>query len=408
MRVAILSQYFEPEPLTRLTSLVRRLVAAGHTVEVLTALPNWPIGHYYDGYRPVLACEEQRHGARVVRTYVWPYQGRVTWKRFANYGSFMLSALWGAHRLDQLDVLYVYHPPLTISLPAYVIARLKQVPFIYDVQDIWPEAGVAAQALKPGLLYRSMTRWARWAYRHAARITVIAPDFVDVLVAQGAAREKISVVPNWADERIYAPRLAVGVRQRHGIPDDAFVAMYAGNLGSTHGVNYLLEAAQQLKQDTRLVFVFVGTGPEYEKMLRLKEQLGLANVRFLGYVQPKNMPELLAMADILLVHLRRSDSGAVSLPSRMLAYMASARPMLVASEGAPRRLVEEAQCGVTCEPENPGAIVALLQQLVSQPDLLHQMGMNGRQRYLNEFCEDIVLSRLIDLIEKVAEPEVLN
>ena len=402
MRVAILSQYFEPEPLTRLTGLVQRLVAAGHAVEVLTAVPNWPAGRYYDGYRPALAREEQRQGAHVVRTYVWPYQGHVTWKRFVNYGSFMFSALWGARRLKQFDVLYVYHPPLTISLPAYVIARLKKVPFIYDVQDIWPEAGVAAQALKPGLLYRFMTRWARWAYGHAARITVIDPDFVDVVTAQGAAREKISVVPNWADERIYAPRPASDARQRLGIPADAFVAMYAGNLGSTHGVNTLLEAAQQLRLDSRIQFVFAGTGPEYEKMLGLKEQLGLTNVRFLGYVQPENMPDLLAMADILLVHLRRSASGAVSLPSRMLAYMASARPVLVASEGAPRRLVEEAQCGVVCEPENPNAIAGVLQQLASQPELLQQMGANGRQRYLDEFCEDIVLSRLLDLIEQVA------
>jgi glycosyltransferase involved in cell wall biosynthesis len=346
--------------------------------------------------------EERRLGARVVRTYVWPYRGASTWKRLLNYGSFALSALNGARRLDPFDVLYVYHPPLTISWPAYRIAKRHRVPFIYDVQDIWPEAGLAANAVKPGVLYRIMSAWARWAYAKASHITVIAPDFAQILIRQGVPPGKISVMPNWADDQIYYPRSSDGRRDALGLSDRAFVVMYAGNMGSTHGVDTLLEAANLLKEHQDLTFLFAGTGPEYEKLLSIKQRLGLDNVRFLGYVQPAAMPDLLAAADLMLVHLRRSTSGAVSLPSRMLAYMASARPMLVASEGAPRHLVEETGCGLVCEPENPAAIADSILSLAAQPERLRRMGINGRNRYMAEFCEEVVTGRLIDLVRTVA------
>lgn len=401
MNVAILSQYFDPEPLTRLRSLVRGLVGAAHNVQVLTALPNWPDGHYYSGYHQTAILKEQRLGANVIRTFVWPYRGNVTWKRLLNYGSFALSACGGAFRLQPIDVLYVYHPPLTISLPAYLIASSRHVPFIYDIQDIWPEAGLAAGAVKPGPLYHMMGKWADWAYSQARHITVIAPDFKTILVNLGVSADKISVIPNWTDDSIYFPRSAEGIRRQYGLPEDAFMVMYAGNMGSTHGVDCLLQAAAYLKEEAHIAFAFVGTGPEYENLVLMKQKLGLTNVSFLGFIQPIHMPELLAAADLMLVHLRRAESGAVSLPSRMLSYMACGRPMLVASEGAAAHLVEQAKCGQVCEPENPAEIAAWVQRLAHTPDCLAAMGANGRHHYLAEFSEKTVVARLVQLIEQV-------
>lgn len=403
MNVAIFSQYFDPEPITRLKGLLRGLLKAGHGVQVITAIPNWPHGRYYEGYRRALLQEEERLGARVIRTYVWPYGGKTLWKRFLNYGSFALLANWGAMRLDPYDLVYVYHPPLTVSLPAHLAAKRCQVPLVYDVQDLWPEAGLVAGAVSPGLLYRLLSAWARWAYARSNHITVIAPDFRDSLVAQGVSPSKISVVPNWADEDLFIPQPANGVRRHYGLREDVFLVMYAGNLGSTHGVEYLLEAARLLNECQEILFAFVGTGPELERMVQVKESLGLENVVFLGYVQPASMlPALLASADLMVVHLLGSETGAVSLPSRMLAYMACARPILVASQGAARRLIEESQCGVTCEPGNPQAIASSILQLAAHPDHLAEMGANGRQAYLTKFSEKVLVTRLVQLLEEIA------
>jgi len=403
MKVAILTQYFPPEPIARLSALVRRLLADGHTVEVLTALPNRPAGRYYPGYHRTLVMEEQVMDVRVVRTYVWPYIGNVLWKRLLNYGSFMLSAVWGGQRLSRFDVLYVYHPPLTISFPAFLISRLRHKPFVYDVQDVWPEAGLAAGAVKPGFIYRSISRWARWAYTRAANLIVLAPEFVPFLTKAGVPLGKIKIIPNWADEAIYYPAQASDGRATLGIAGHQFVVMYAGNMGSTHGVDTILEAARLLENRADIVFVFVGTGPEYERLTRLRDTLSLNNVRFLGYVQPDGMPVFLAMADMLVVHLRRADSGAVSLPSRMMAYMASARPMLIASDGAPRALVDRLSCGITCEPENPRAMADAIEGITGEPERLRQMGLNGRQAYLDEFSEEKNVRRLIELLEESSE-----
>jgi len=221
---------------------------------------------------------------------------------------------------------------------------------------------------------------------------------------QGAAREKINVVPNWADDSLYYPRTPeVAMRQFLGLPEQARVVMYAGNLGSTHGVETILQAAQYLKKNDYIRFVFVGTGPEYDRMVQLKEELDLANVSFLGYVQPTDMPELLAVADLLVIHLRQSTSGAVSVPSRMLAYMASGLPMIVASEGAPRALVERLDCGDTCEPEQAKLLAERIACILSQPERLKQMGENGRRHYLAEFAEEKIVKQLIEMIHATSE-----
>src|SRR5207253_2561694 len=139
---------------------------------------------YHDGYSAAAVTEEKRLGVRVIRTYVWPYRGNVTWKRIVNYGSFAISAwLFGAARLEPFDVLYVFHPPLTISLPAWFIAATQDVPFIYDVQDLWPEAGLAAGVLGGGWFYDFLSAWERWVYRRATHLTVLAYSFRDRLAA---------------------------------------------------------------------------------------------------------------------------------------------------------------------------------------------------------------------------------
>ncbi len=402
MKIAFLTQYYAPEPMVKLTSLTRRLVEAGHQVAVLTAIPNHPQGVYYPGYGATLFQRDQYRNVPLIRTYVWPYHGSVTWKRLVNYGSFALSALYGAPALGDFDLLYVYHPPLTIGLPAWIISQLRNKPFLYDVQDIWPDAGVAAGAISVGVLYRAMRSFAMQIYRRAAAITVISPEFQDILVEQGVPRAKMHVIPNWADDALYYPRNAGGVRERYGLPSRVFLVMYAGNMGSTHGVEYLLHAAKLLEHKCDIHLVLVGTGPEYERMRRLQSELALTNVTFLGHKPHTEMPELLAAADLLVVHMKRNTLGAVSLPSRMLAYMACGRPMLVASDGAPRALVERHECGFGCEPESPHLLAQTIASLATQSELLVKMGANGRNAYLQEYTEEVVTDRLISLMESIA------
>lgn len=403
MRILFLTQYFPPEPAMKLSAVVRHLVSEGHHVEVLTSLPNLPQGKLYAGYHFTLAMREERFGAGVLRTFVWPYRGRTTWKRVVHLASFALSASVCCWPLGRFDLLYVYHPPLTICLPALLLSAVRKVPMLYDVQDLWPEAGVAAGAIRPGALYSLMRRCAKLTYDHARHITVIAPEFKEIIEDQGVPPAKISVIPNWTDERCFIPFTSAVVRARYSLLERSFVVMYAGNFGSSHGVDVIVEAARRLKDNPEIVFAFSGSGAEYQRIEALCAESGLQNVRFLGYIESHGeLPHLYSCADLMLVHIRKSPSGAVSLPSRIMAYMACAKPILACCEGAPRTLVETAACGIGCEPENPALMADMIVKASHDRAALPDMGASGRRYYLKHLSEAETLKKLSSLLDSLA------
>ena len=409
MRIAILSQYFDPEPAIKLTALVGRLVAEGHEVEVLTSLPNLPHGILYDGYRSRPLMRDDRLGATVFRAFVWPYRGRNPLKRIIHLTSFALSASVFCWRLRRYDLLYVYHPPITISIPAGLLSVLRRRPMLYDVQDLWPQAGVAAGAIRQGALFRFMDIWAKFIYRSSAHITVIAPEFKSTLTDLGVLAEKITVIPNWTDEECFKPAPADGCRAQFGIPEGPFVAMYAGNFGSSHGVDTILDAARLLRDRQDVLFIFSGSGAEYERSAKSAVDAGLANVKFLGYIERRSdLPKLYAAADIMLVHLRKSPVGAVSVPSRLLAYMACGRPILVCSQGAPRNLVEAAGCGLPCEPEDSARLVTAIVSAIKQREELDEMGARGRRYYLRHLSETQTLDKVMSLLNSITNESTPN
>jgi glycosyltransferase involved in cell wall biosynthesis len=271
---------------------------------------------------------------------------------------------------------------------------------LYDVQDLWPEAGLAAGAIERGVLYSLMTKCAGFTYRRARHVTVLAPEFKTILAEGGVPPDKISVIPNWTDEGCFSPVPSTGVRAQYGLPEKPFVVMYAGNFGSSHGFSVILEAARLLEVDRDMLFAVSGSGAEYQQSVDLCNTMGLTNVKFLGYVERRtDLPYLYACADLMIVHLRRSPSGAVSLPSRLMAYMACGRPILACCEGAPRNLVERAACGIGCEPENPAAMAAAIVDAKVNRENLPAMGANGRRHYMEHFSEAETLRDLTALIE---------
>src|ERR1043166_8822943 len=142
MRVLILSHYYDPEPIPKPAGLARELRYRGHTVCALTGYPNYPTGKLYPGFRLGVVRRQEVDGIPVVRTFEFPHHGKRVVGRLLNYVSFMISAPLGSALIPACDVMYVWHPPLTVGLAAWVIARLRRVPFVYDVQDIWPESVV--------------------------------------------------------------------------------------------------------------------------------------------------------------------------------------------------------------------------------------------------------------------------
>ena len=401
MRVLLISQYFTPEPGFRLQAMISALDAAGHSVTVLTGFPNFPTGKVYPGYRIRWRQKERIGAADVLRVPLWPYRGNRTPLRVLNFGSFAFCATVAVALMGDYDVIYAYHPPLTTAIPAVFASKRMRAPLVYDVQDIWPEAGVVAGAIKRGFFYNVMTVLANWAYRNATRITVIAEPFKRLLMSQGVPAEKLLVVPNWPDERIFQPRDPGDVRERLKLPKSAFLVVYAGNVGSTHGVEHVIDAAALLSSDPDVFVVIAGAGPELQTMKDRAAAKGLTNIAFTGFLSTDDMVQLINTAQLMLVHLKSSPLGAVSLPSRITSYMACARPILIASEGAPREQVEAAECGVGVPPENAGAIAAAVRELRQHPERLEEMGRAGKRYVAANISEHVVVSRLVGLMEEL-------
>ena len=206
MRIIILSQYYAPEPIPKPHELAHGLRDRGHRVTVVTGFPNYPIGKLYPGYALRPWSVTIANGVRVVRLPLFPDHSASTRRRIVNYTSFGLSgALLGPWLCGAADVLYVWHPPLTIGLAALAISLARRVPFVYAVHDLWPEMAVAAGMLKEGPVVRMLERFERFVYRRAAVVGVVSPAFVDHLAAKGVPREKMEVLTDWVDDSLYRP-----------------------------------------------------------------------------------------------------------------------------------------------------------------------------------------------------------
>ena len=404
MRVLILSQYYKPEPIPKPVELAQELRQRGHIVSVLTGFPNYPTGKLYPGFDLNVVKREEIDGIPVTRTFEFPYHGRQAIGRVLNYVSFMISAPLGSFFAPPCDVIYVWHPPLTIGVAAWLIARLRRVPFVYDVQDIWPESAVLSGLLKDGWLVRLMSRLERFVYRQANHILVVTDGARDNLIAKGVPPDKISVMPHWVDESLFAQAdepARQRTRERYGWCDH-FVVLFAGNLGLAQGLETVVSAASQLRSDDKVLIVLVGDGTDKDRLQRLAHSLGLKNsLQFIERQPIEKMPDFMAASDALLVHLKRSELSHYVIPTKTLAYLAAGQPILMAMDGAAAQLVREAGAGFVIPPENPAELASAIRLLSDMPPSERAvMGWRGRDYLIAHLSKQKVIPQYEAVLQR--------
>jgi glycosyltransferase involved in cell wall biosynthesis len=403
-RILILSIYHEPEPIPKTGELARELQARGHEVTVVTAFPHYPSGRLYPGYRLALWRWDTAGGVRVLRTFIYPYHGRRSSLRILNYLSWMVSSIQAAWLAPPCDVMYVWHPPLTVGVSAWAIAKLKGVRFVYDVQDLWPESALASGLMRPGRLVDVLHRLADWVYRHAPAIFVVSSAAARHLEERGVDPRKISVAPHWIDT---APFLRPSTRDVRGELGwgGQFIVMFAGNLGFVQGLDTVIEAAALLRDRPDIRFVFAGDGSDRGRLEGLAAERALSNVQFVGYRPQEEMPPLLRAADALLVHLRRSDVAEHAVPTKILSYLAAGRPIVCATGGAAAELIKAAGAGVTAPPDTAAALAEAVAGLASlPPDAREQMGRSGRAYLAAHFEKRVVIDQYERALIDMATP----
>src|SRR5690606_10832337 len=249
------------------------------------------------------------------------------WLRIANNLTFAASAIVSGLLAGKQDVIYIYSPPLFLGITGYVLSRLKGIPFVFNVQDIYPEIAVKHGMIRNPRMIRAFERLERWIYRKAAHVTVISEGFRQNLMGKGVPDDKISVIPNWVEIEQFVPMSKENrFSQEHGLCG-SFVVMYAGNMGHSQGLEMVIEAARLLQANRKIRFVFVGNGVRRADLAALAAAYALENVTFLPYQPRERMPEVIASADVSLVILEPEKSK-TTIQSKTYEIMAMARPNL--------------------------------------------------------------------------------
>jgi colanic acid biosynthesis glycosyl transferase WcaI len=405
VRILVLSQYYDPEPIPKPSEVAEELATRGHEVSVLTGLPNYPTGRLASGYRLQTHKRETIRGIPVLRVFEVPYHSGSTAGRFLNYGSFMLAAAAAAPVIPRPDVVYVWHPPLTVGVAAWAIRLTRGCPFVYDVQDIWPDEALLTGMMREGFMARALRALEKSVYKRASHVVVATHGARSNLLAKGVPEEKVSVIPNWIFGDGLALPAPADVEDARALlaANGAFTVTFAGNTGLLQGLETLLHAARTLSHRSDIAFRVVGDGSDLGRLRDLAKKLVIPNLRFLGRRPTSEMAAILAASDALLVVLRSGPLTELALPTKTLTYLASARPVLVAAGGAAEQLVRECDAGVSVPPDDPHALAAAVEELAAMaPDQRELMGRRGREWVSKRFTRRQVVDHLEALLIEAA------
>ena len=396
MNILFMAQCYAPEEVSAailITELAVDLAARGHRVTVVTGAPNYPQGRVFDGYRNRLFSSEMLDGVRVIRTWSYISPSKKFWPRLFHYGTYSATSFYGGLFAGRPDVIVSYSPPLPLGLSAWLLSRIVRVPWALQIEDLYPDAAIAAGVMTNRLVVNFFLSMEKFLYRHAQRISVIAKSFRQTLLKKGVPNEKIELIPIWADPNEVRPMdRENSFRRAHGLTGK-FVVMYAGNIGLTSCLEDVLHAADILRAQTDIQFVIVGEGVRKDALVAEAEARGLTNALFLPYQPRERFAEMLAAADVSLVTLN-AGAALSSMPSKIFNVMASARPILAVAprESEIAQIVADAACGWNVAPGSPEELAKAIVEMKARESELIQMGQNGRacleKNYSRQRCVD--------------------
>jgi len=404
MRIAILTQYYPPEvgaPQGRLADLARRLRKRGHVVTVLTAMPSYPRGRIYDGYGGVFRREEQ-DGITILRSFIYPSQSAGIVRRLLNYFSFVFSSLIvGLVKLPRVDYLLTESPPLFLGISGYILSRVKRARWIFNVSDLWPETAVLLGVIKEGPAVQLASSLEAFCYRKAWLVSTQTRGMQADIAGRFPDARTFHLSNGVDTSRFSAERRSEEMREKLGGPEargsGTCLAIYAGLHGLAQGLDQILAAAKEVKDEPSLSFVLIGDGPEKERLIQESRALGLRNVRFLEGVPVSEMPGLLASADIALVPLKLALPGAA--PSKLYEAMGSGVPIVLIAGGEAANIVREANAGVVVPYGDITSLARALKELAADPQKRRELGSAGRRAALERFDRAAITAAFAEYLE---------
>lgn len=401
MRILVVSQYFWPEEF-RINDICKGLVEEGHEVDVLTAIPNYPKGEFFEGFSIFKRGHKKYEGVNVRRCFCIPRGKNSKVKLILNYISFAVSSVFHIPFLlkNKYDKVLVYQlSPITMAIPAIIIKKIKKIPMDMYILDLWPESLLSTVNIGSQKIKDMMFNICKSIYRCADRLYITSKGFKEKLVSYGINEKDIVYLPQWAENFYKNTHIEID-EELNNLTKDKFNILFAGNVGKAQSVDTIINAANECRENKEIQWIIVGDGSEKIVSEEKVKNLGLTeNVVFLGRKPVEDMPKYYNASDVLLVTLGDDELFKITVPAKVQSYMASGKPVLGAISGEGKSLIEESNCGLVCEAEDYKTLsdMAIKMSEMSVDDR-NKLGMNGLNYFNDNFDRKILLRKITDLL----------
>ncbi len=387
---------------TRHHEIARYLAEAGHRVTVVASPVSYLTGNRTDETPPASPQRETVGEGEIIihRAYTYQALHRSFVHRVFSFLSFMVSSFLTSMKVRDIDLVWGTSPPIFQGFTAWLVARLKGAPFLFEVRDLWPAFAIAVGVLENKILIRASQWLERFLYRHADQIVINSPGFRDHIQERGG--QPIELVPNGADTGMFDPEATgASFRKEHDLEGN-FVALYAGAHGLSNDLGVVLEAAEQLRDNPEIAIVLLGDGKEKPALRTQAKEMRLNNVHFLPPVSKKGMAAPLAAADACIAILKPIEMYKTVYPNKVFDYMAAGRPVILAIDGVIREVVEAAGGGISVPPGDANALAEAIRSLAENPQRGITLGRNGRRYVEAHFDRRELAAEMLALMERTS------
>jgi len=400
LRILVLSINYWPDQTGIAAFNIRRcefLASRGHDVTICTGPPYYPQWQVPAAYRGKLIQREQRNGVTILRSWMYVPPVLTTKRRVLHEATFATGCLLRAFGSGKPDVIFAVTPPLGLGVVASRLARWWRVPFIFDVEDLQPDAAIELGMMQKGRISDVLYAVEWDSYRRAALISTLTEGMRQRIADKGIDAGKIVLFPPRADASLYGLRQRVSpdrFRQRYGL-EGKLIISHSGNMGVKQGLGVVLEAAEHSRERRDLCYLFVGDGAmrtQLEEQARLR---GLENVRFLPLLNDDEFAEMLAATDVALVTQQKIVSDIV-FPSKTVTLLSAGCPVIASVNAASEvaSAVRRSSAGVVIEPERSDLLWQAIEEMVANPERLAAMSLEAEKFARQSWDESITLPRM--------------
>ena len=332
-----------------------------------------------------------------------PYSQKMSViQRLLSFVRFMFRSTWIALKEKDLDLIIATSTPLTVGFPALVVNKLKKTPYLFEVRDLWPEVPIQMGALNNKLAQKVAIWFEKTIYKNAVHVVALSPGMFDGVIKHGVQPQKVSMIPNMSKIDIFYPRIKnEALRQKLNLKEDSFKVVYFGAMGVANGMEYIIDGISHLNNRPDIEFVFMGWGATEKALKEKSDALGLKNTHFLGGFPLHELSEIVNLCDVSLVTFANIPILYTNSPNKLFDSLSAGKPIIVNSPGWTKAMVEDNNCGLFVNPENPMDLAEKIIFLRENPEIARAMGENSRKLAETTYDKSILCEQFADIVDSL-------